>query len=141
MELRRSLIKPTVDTPFHIDFDWWKQNDNDWKVYLMSCLCLSHQEVFTELNSDDMVDAIDPVTAEIHQVNAVQHALMNHCAKQDDFINEHTSLVDGVFRLFISNGNTPMTAIELSNIIHRPAEMIVRTLAGMKVYKGIRPCK
>ena len=24
---RFSLVKPTVNTPFHIDFEWWRQND------------------------------------------------------------------------------------------------------------------
>ena len=31
---RFSLVKPTVDTPFHIDFAWWKKNERDWHVYL-----------------------------------------------------------------------------------------------------------
>jgi hypothetical protein len=140
MEQRRSLVKPTLDTLFHVDFDWWKQNDNDWKVYLMSCLCQAHQEAFSELNPDSMVDAIDPQTAEVTSVDALQHALISHCSKQEDFVTDHTSLVDGVFRLFIANGNTPMTAVEISEKIHRPAETIIRTLAGLKVYKGIRPC-
>ena len=138
-EPHRSLVKPTVDTPFHIDFDWWKQNDNDWKVYLISCLCQTHQEAFADLDPDDMVDSIDPVTAEVREVDALQHALMSHCAKQADFVDDHTSLVDGVFRLFVANGNSPMTPVEISDKIHRPADVIVKTLAGMKVYKGIRP--
>ncbi len=140
-EPHRSLVKPTVDTPFHIDFDWWKQNDNDWKVYLMSCLCQTHQDAFAELNPEDVVDSIDPVTAEVRAVDALQHALMSHCAKQDDFVTDHTSLVDGVFRLFVANGNSPMTPAEISDKIHRPADVIIKTLAGMKVYKGIRPCQ
>lgn len=141
METRHSLVKPSLDTPFHIDFDWWKQNDNDWKVYLMSCLCQQHQEAFVDLNPDDRVDSIDPLTAEVRAVDAMEHALMSHCAKQDDFVNDHTSLVDGVFRLFVANGNTPMTPVEISDKIHRPADVIIKTLAGNKVYKGIRPCQ
>jgi hypothetical protein len=140
VEVRRSLVKPTLETHFHIDFDWWKQNDNDWKVYLMSCLCQMHQEAFTDLSPDDMVDAVDSQTAEVQSVNALQNALISHCSKQEDFVTDHTSLVDGVFRLFIANGNTPMTAVEISDKIHRPADTIIRTLAGMKDYKGIRPC-
>ncbi len=139
MEQRHSLVKPTLETPFHIDFEWWQQNDNDWKVYLMSCLCQTHQEAFDKLSPDDMVDSVDPETAEVRSVNALQHALISHCSKQEDFVTDHTSLVDGVFRLFIANDNTPMTPIEISEKIHRPAETIIRTLAGMKVYKGIRP--
>ncbi len=86
----------------------------------------------TGLSPDDMVDSVDPETAEVRSVNALQHALISHCSKQEDFVTDHTSLVDGVFRLFIANDNTPMTPIEISEKIHRPAETIIRTLAGIK---------
>jgi hypothetical protein len=39
-----SLLKPSIKTPFHIDFDWWKQNESDWHVFLSSLLCPEHQE-------------------------------------------------------------------------------------------------
>ena len=32
-----SLIKPTLQTPFHIDFDWWRANDTNWHVALRAC--------------------------------------------------------------------------------------------------------
>ena len=38
-----SLLKPGIQTPFHIDFAWWEQNDRDWHVYLRSLLCAEHQ--------------------------------------------------------------------------------------------------
>ena len=33
------LIKPGIDTQFHIDFDWWKDNDRNWRVDLRGLLC------------------------------------------------------------------------------------------------------
>jgi hypothetical protein len=135
-----SLVKPTITTPFHIDFDWWKQHDNNWKVYLHGCLCKEHQEIFKDIDSDTLIDTIDPVTAEIHQVDGIQQVLINHCAQQIDFITEHTTLVDTVFRVFLSNTNTPLTPHDLGEKIHRPPDTILRTLAGPVVYKGIRPC-
>jgi hypothetical protein len=44
-----------------------------------------------------------------------------------------------VFRLFLSNGNAPMTSQELGARLKRPPETILRTLAGPRVYKGLRP--
>ena len=41
---RFSLIKPTLQTPFHIDFDWWQKSERDWHVYLRSLLCSEHQD-------------------------------------------------------------------------------------------------
>ena len=43
---RFSLVKPTLQTQFHIDFDWWSQNDNDWHVYLAIAVCPEHQQAF-----------------------------------------------------------------------------------------------
>lgn len=136
---RFSLLKPTIETPFHIDFDWWKQNENDWHVFLRSMLCSEHQEAFANMEEGQMIDWVDPETAEVKPVNGIQHALMTHCALQPDFLNERTALVEAVFRLFLANGNVPMSAQELSARLNRPAETILRTLAGPRVYHGLRP--
>jgi hypothetical protein len=72
-------------------------------------------------------------------VEGVQNTLMSHCVKQPDFLTEHTALVEAVFRLFLTNGNAPMSSEELGSRLNRPAMTILRTLAGARVYKGIRP--
>ena len=50
-------------------------------------------------------------------------------------------MVDAVFRVFIANGNQPLTVPELSARIGREgqADTVLRTLAGQRVYKGLRP--
>lgn len=136
---RFSLVKPTVDTPFHIDFAWWKKNERDWHVYLRSLLCAEHQETFANVEEGQTIDWIDPATAEVKPVEGVQNALMTHCVKQPDFLTSQTALVEAVFRLFLTNGNVPMSSGELGARLKRPAETILRTLAGARVYKGIRP--
>ena len=136
---RSSLIKPVVTTPFHIDFDWWQKNERDWHVYLRSLLCVEHREAFSNVEEGQLVDFVDPVTAEVKQVDGVQNTLMSHCVKQPDFLTEQTALVEAVFRLFLTNGNIPMSSDELGKRLNRPAVTILRTLAGARVYKGIRP--
>ena len=138
--LRSSLAKPTLQTPFHIDFEWWSNNERDWRVYLFNYLCPKHQDLYNDLDSDETVDWVDPDTAEVQRVDGLQHVLISHCAKEDGFITYQTTLVDAVFRLFLSNGNIPMTAVELGEFLGRPANTILRTLSGTRVYKGIRPC-
>jgi hypothetical protein len=139
-ELKRfSLVKPTLQTKFHIDFEWWSQNDRDWRVYLQNLLCLEHQQAFNEMSSDDMVDWVDPDTAEIQRVDGLQNILIAHCAKDPNFITEHTAMVDAVFRLFLANGNAPQTILELAERLKRPGEVILRTLASGRVYRGLRP--
>lgn len=140
-ELKRfSLVKPGLQTRFHIDFDWWGQNDRNWRVDLFSFLCPEHQETFTDIRADNQIDWVDPDTAEVQQVDGLQHVLITHCAKQPRFIDEHTSLVESTFRLFLSNGNTPLTPVELSDHLGRPPSVILQTLSGPRVYKGLRPC-
>jgi hypothetical protein len=134
-----SLVKPTPQTPFHIDFDWWRANDSSWNVAIQSILCPEHQEVFSNLTEGQMIDWVDPETAEVRQMDGLQHTLIDHCAKQPGFLDEHTALVDGVFRLLLAGGNTPMSAEQLSVRLNRPAETIMKTITGPRVYKGIRP--
>ena len=136
---RPSLIKPTLTTPFHIDFDWWQKNERDWHVYLRSLLCLEHQELFKDVQEGEMIDWINAQTAEVKQVDGIQHTLMSHCARRAEFVTEQTALVEAVFRLLLTNDNKPMTVEEFGAELGRPAQTILRTLSGPRVYKGIRP--
>jgi len=123
-----SLIRPTVDTPYHIDFDWWKEHDNNWHVFQ---------------NQDEgvLIDWVDPVTAEIRQVDGIQTTLMNHCVKEPGFLTANTAMIDAIFRVFLSNGNHPMSPLELSDKIGKSADTILKTISGFQVYKGIRPAR
>jgi hypothetical protein len=134
-----SIVKPTIHTAYVIDFDWWRKTQNDWHVHLRSALCAEHQEAFAEMDSNQMIDWVDPVTAEVRQVDGLQHALITHCSQQPDFISEYSPLVDSLFRLFLANGNAPMTPEEMSERLpNHSAEKILRTLSG-QVQKGLRP--
>lgn len=136
---RFSLIKPSLQTPFHIDFDWWQKNERDWHVYLRSLLCPEHQEVFADVQEGELIDWVDPRTAEVKPVDGIQHTLMAHCARRPDFVTEQTAMVEAVFRLFLTNENMPMTSDDLGTHLNRPPLTILRTLSGPRVYKGIRP--
>ena len=98
-------------------------------------------EISTFENAEEgqTIDWVDPLTAEVKPVDGIQNALMTHCVKQPDFLTSQTALVEAVFRLFLTNGNNPMTSNDLGARLNRPAETILRTLAGARVYKGIRP--
>jgi hypothetical protein len=135
-----SVVKPTINTPYHIDFEWWKTHDNNWRVFLFGCLCSEHQLLFQNQNEETMIDWVDPVTAEIKEVDGLQTTLMDHCAKEPGFLSI-SSTVDTIFRVFLSNGNTPTSSQQLSDKIGRPADTILKTISGFTVYKGIRPSK
>lgn len=136
---RFSLIKPSLQTPFHIDFDWWQKNERDWHVYMRSLLCPEHQEVFADVQEGELIDWVDPRTAEVKPVDGIQHTLMSHCARRPEFVTEQTAMVEAVFRLFLTNENMPMTSEDLGTHLNRPPQTILRTLSGPRVFKGIRP--
>lgn len=140
IDLRRlSLAKPTLQTKFHIDFNWWTQSDQDWKVYLRNLLCVEHQQTFANFQSDSSLDWVDPETAEVQRVDGLQNILITHCAKQPDFITEYTTMVDALFRIFLSNGNEPLSPMQLGERLGRPPATILNLLSGRQVYRGIRP--
>lgn len=138
-ETKFSLIRPTLNTAFHIDFDWWKNHDNNWRVHLYSCLCEEHQKMYASTDEESYVDWIDPETAEVHSVDGLQKVLISHCARQAGFITLQTTLVESVFRTLLANGNAPMNSNQLAEATGKTANTILQTLTGMRVYKGIRP--
>lgn len=133
------LIKPTLETHFHIDYSWWERNnDEDLRIYLLSHLPPEVRERMAHQEAGSVVDFIDPETGEVRTLDELGRALQD-AAKAPDFINPYTSVVDCIFRVFLANGNTPMTPRELADAINRPAATILKTLSGGRVYKGIRP--
>jgi hypothetical protein len=131
-------IKPTLDTKFHIDYDWWNRNEQELRIYLLSHLEPDQRTFFVEHRDTEEIDWIDPVTAEVKKIDALQRAL-HEASQKPGFITAHTSLVDAVFRVFLANNNQPLTPVELGEKIGRPPMTILRTLTGGTVYKGIRP--
>jgi hypothetical protein len=133
-----SLVKPSINTPFHIDFSWWKVHDNNWHIFLQGYLCQEHQLQYANMTADSMVDWVDPTTAEVNQVDGLQQVLMLHCAKQPGFLEGNT-MVDSIFRVFLSNGNSPLTPANLESMLGQSANKILLTISGGQVYKGLRP--
>lgn len=135
-----SFIKPTVNTLYHIDFEWWKKSELNWRVMLMAYLSSEDQQMFEKLEDQDRkYDIIDAETAEVKSVDALQHLLISKYAHRDGFIGETTSLVEAVFRLFLVNGNLPMSAGEIGERLNRPPALVLQMLSGKRVYQGIKP--
>lgn len=133
-----ALIKPTLDTLYHIDYSWWERSEEDLRTYLLSHLSAEQRERLNAGQNDALIDFVDPETGEVTRVDELHFALQN-AARQPDFITPHTSLVDGIFRVLIANNNRPTSSNELSSQLSRPAATILKMLSGNRVYKGIRP--
>lgn len=133
------IVRPTLDTKFRIDYDWWERAERDLEIYLHSHLCSEHREAYADVKADALVDNVDPETAEVNKVPGIQNTLISHCAQQADYITRQTSLVNAVFRIFLANGNSPLTPRELGERLGRQPNMVLRTFSSPRVYKGVRP--
>ena len=134
-----SLVRPTVQTYFHIDHEWWERAGRELEVYLRDHLCTEHQKAYDESQPGLRVDHVDPQSGEVTAIDRFQHLLITHCSQQSDYVTPHMSLINAIFRIFLANANMPMTPEELSQRTGRSPQMILRTLSGPRIYKGIRP--
>jgi hypothetical protein len=135
----KSWVKPTVETKFHIDFDWWDDNERNFRVHLLSHLCADCQERYKDYQEAELIDWVDANTGEVSQVDGLWHSLRTCCSTKPDYVDERTPLATAAFRTFLSNGNEPLSPNELAEYLHRPAETILRTIGSFRVYNGIKP--
>jgi hypothetical protein len=132
--------RPTLDTKFHIDYDWWEENGKDIRVTIRSQLCPDCQARFPDHRNTEAVDWVDPDTAEVVRGDALLQCLRSECSQKPGFISQNNPLVTNIFRLFLLNGNQPLSPRELHNqITWADPQTILRTLSGGQVYLGIRP--
>ena len=133
------FIKPTLETPYHVDYAWWDKADRNLRVYLRSHLCALHRDLYSESSADTTIDWVDSYTAEVQRIDGILYQLRTHCSQQPDYITNDTSVVDAVFRVFLVNDNQPLSPRELAERIGKDPELILKTISGKTVYKGLRP--
>lgn len=131
------LIKPSLETNFYIDYEWWDASRDDLNVYLMTHLSQEQRDKLENTENDEVFDHIHQETGEVFQLDALGLAIQES-SKQDDFITTHIGLIDSVFRAFLVNDNRPLNAQELGEITGRDASTILKTIGGVRVYRGIR---
>ncbi|MEA3345911.1 MAG: hypothetical protein U9Q78_06675 [Chloroflexota bacterium] len=140
-EAQISILRSTVETKFHIDTEWWEEQGRNLRFHLYDRLCPDCKELYSSYNEVEEVDWVDDETAEVTRVNALWHALSTCCSNRPDYITEETPFIEAIFRVFLSNGNTPLTPLELHERLNpRPPKVILRLLTGDRIYNGIRPC-
>lgn len=138
-EKKPAYMKVTVDTPLCIDFDFWKSREENWRALLSGYLCDEHFAQFKEIgNSAETIDVVNPETGEVQQKDVLVDCLFSHCAKQNGFVPENGPLTDSIFRVFLSRDNQPLSSAELSEILNKNANTILKTVTSRN-YRGIRP--
>jgi len=132
--------RPSLDTKFHIDYEWWETTGRDIRVAVRGQLCVECQARYADHRNTEAVDWVDPETAEVVRGDALLQCLRSECSQKPDFIGRANPLVTNVFRIFLLNGNQPLTPVELNaQISWASPQTILRTLSGGSVYMGLRP--
>lgn len=135
-------LKPTVDTKFHIDMDWWQNSGRDIRVYIGEALCSDCRNDYPDLQAVGEIDWVDEATGEVQIVDGLLQVLRTCCSLKPDYISPNTPVIDAVFRTFLANGNKPLSIQELYEILdRRPPATLLRILTAGKVYMGIRPVR
>ncbi len=134
--------RPTVDTRFHIDMDWWKETRRDIRVYMRELLCDECRAEFESFQGQEEIDWVDEQTGEVTQVDGLWHSVRTCCSHKPNYITPSTPVIDAIFRTFIANGNKPLSARDLYELLdRRPPEMLLRMLTVGPIYMGIRPAR
>lgn len=137
---RLSRFRPSVDTKFHIDYDWWEKSGRSFRMFLRDQLCEECRERFANYSDTEDVDWVDPDSGEVRRTDALRECLRTRCANDPDYINERLPLASACFRVFLANNNAPLSPTELHQLIPwKLPDSILRTLAGETVYLGLRP--
>jgi len=131
--------RPTVNTRFEIDPEWWSRQRRNFRVELLGHLCPSCREGFHSHRDTELIDWVDPETAEVRRVDGLWHSLQSCCSQRADFVSSDTSLATAVFRVFLANGNQPLSPVEIwQRLARRDPETILRLLVKGRPYYGIR---
>jgi hypothetical protein len=137
---RKSLVRPTIDTLFKIDFEWWASKDSSWKASLVGLLTPEEKEKYSKIiNGDILIDIIDVQTGRVEKVDGLRSIIYLEISTQESFVHPHIAITEGIFRLFMKNGNAPLSPVKMAELLNKDAKIILRTLLGVRPPKGIRP--
>jgi len=93
-------------TRWAIATDWFPLNNRSITAILKNYLC---PECAKKFQSEDKKSTPELLMA----------AINNCCSRSPGFINEKLPVLEGIFRFFLTNGNTPATIEELGDQISR----------------------
>ena len=62
------LIKPSLETKFYIDYDWWEHSRDDLQIYLLTHLTQDQQKALEDRDLREVFDYVHPETGEILRI-------------------------------------------------------------------------
>jgi hypothetical protein len=136
------LLRPDVNTKFHIDYDWWAKQPRDVRILTREHLCPECKGKFGKHIDNDNIDWVDPDTGEVTLVDGLTYSLRECCSQRNDYIARTIPLAASIFRVLLASGNVPLSATEFHKKVGRSdPHGILRVLLGEQVrtHYGIKP--
>ncbi|MBK8135931.1 MAG: hypothetical protein IPK52_08835 [Chloroflexi bacterium] len=131
------LAKQTLDTRYHIDYEWWRTSTEDLRTNLLKQVPPDFKDAVLAQPEDRQFDYIDPKSGRVSRLDALHFALMV-ASESTEFLDNSVSLADAIFRVLLTRDNAPTSARELAALTGRDGRTIL-TLLGSRVLYGIRP--
>jgi hypothetical protein len=108
-------VKTPTEAQWTIDLNWLKTNGRSFAILAKDTLC-------TKCRKKLKADAMEAKTGDLLK------AIQNCCSKTEDFIPAGLPFLEIIFRIFLANGNKPMTLGELGEELRqRPGMDVYRT--------------
>jgi len=129
--VNNEIITDQPEPRWFIDLDWYQQSNRSFWALAQSCLCPKCRE---QLKTGE-VSAVDLLST-----------IRDCCSKTLDFINDRSSILESIFRLFLANGNQPLEVEELGKQLnewrggdtYRTSTEILSRLLSTDQYYGLR---
>ena len=72
----------SIDTKFHIEFEWWDKQNKDIRVFMQELLCPESREAVSASSPEQTADVVDMETAEVTQVGPTWEAIRDAMARR-----------------------------------------------------------
>lgn len=89
-------------TYWAINLEWFQQNRRSISVLITDYLCPKCVKQFSAETKGRSPEAL-------------MSTIKNCCSQAPDFVNDRLPILEGIFRLFLSNGNQPLDLEEMGN--------------------------
>ncbi|MCB0076271.1 MAG: hypothetical protein KDD73_02535 [Anaerolineales bacterium] len=137
--MKFNIRRPTIDTPFHIDWGWFERNRLSAESAVYNQVCESHRAEVEPAGTDEM-DYIDSTTGEVFVTDARREVIMALCQFEDDYISAEMPLHQAVFRLLLASNNRPTSPAEMAAQLNRhDPQTLLRLLTSGSVSYGVIP--
>ncbi len=126
-------VAPSQEKRWKINLDWFHSNQRSAAVLLKDYLCPECAKRLSAKNEPSLKTLLSSVES--------------CCSHHPDFLHEKLPILESAFRLFLRNGNRPMTVKELSSKlgevrfgdIYRTAPEILTRLLDKDNFYGLQP--